>query len=351
MGKYLWWIINAKNNMDMDENKNIKSNYAPKVSVLVPVYGVENYIERCAKSLFAQSLDSIEFIFVDDCSPDKSIEILSSVVDNNHQRFDEMNWTVIIDKMPKNSGLPAVRRHGLQLAKGEYVIHCDSDDWVEPDMYRLMYEKAKEEDADIVVCDLAIVNECIHTTYKGCLHTDIKQFIQDCCYMKTSWSGCNKLIRRRLFDSSIIYPTGNMGEDMALTLQVLLKANNLAYVPGSLYNYYSNPDSITKVISARSLLAKYDQFIGNVSIIIPLLNNDAYAGYYSDCILSLKWKGRQHIWGLVHDRKYYRKWRDTFPEVDEQLLHSCGISNADKIRYVLTRLRLYPFKKDRVVTV
>ena len=218
-------------------------------------------------------------------------------------------------------------------------------------MYKLLYEKAKGEDADIAVCDLAIVNERDRMIYKGCLHTDIKQFIQDCCYMKTSWSGCNKLIKNSIYDSRIIFPTGNMGEDMTLTLQVLLKAKTLAYVPFSLYNYYSNPDSITKVISASSLVAKYDQFISNVSIIIPLLEDTTYSGLYNDCILSLKWKARQHIWGLVHNKVYYSKWRETFPEVDKLLLHSHGISYADKIRYVLTRLHLYPFKKDRVMTV
>ena len=85
----------------------------PKVSVLVPVYGVEKYIERCARSLFEQTLDDIEFIFVDDCTPDRSIEILESVIEKYRLRFAEKKYDVRIERMPTNSGQAAVRRHPL----------------------------------------------------------------------------------------------------------------------------------------------------------------------------------------------------------------------------------------------
>ena len=120
----------------------------PKVSVIVPVYGVEKYIERCARSLFEQTLDDIEYLFIDDCTTDRSIEILQQVLEEYPQRKPQ----VTIHRMEQNSGQAAVRKWGMQNATGEYVIHCDSDDWVDTDMYRAMYEKAKEEDADVVLC-------------------------------------------------------------------------------------------------------------------------------------------------------------------------------------------------------
>ena len=85
----------------------------PKVSVLVPVYGVEKYIERCARSLFEQTLDDMEFIFVDDCTPDRSVEILKSIIEEYRLRFAEKKYAVRFVKMPTNSGLAAVRRHPL----------------------------------------------------------------------------------------------------------------------------------------------------------------------------------------------------------------------------------------------
>ena len=83
----------------------------PKVSVLVPVYGVEKFIERCARSLFEQTLNDMEFIFVDDCTPDRSIEILKSVIEEYRLRFAEKKYEVRIERLPTNSGLAAVRKH------------------------------------------------------------------------------------------------------------------------------------------------------------------------------------------------------------------------------------------------
>ena len=121
-----------------------------KVSVIIPVYGVERYMGRCARSLFAQTMTrGIEFIFVDDCTQDRSIEILR----NTLEEYPERHAQVTILKHSSNKGLAATRKTGVRAARGEYIIHCDSDDWVEPDMCRLMYEEAKRSDADMVVCN------------------------------------------------------------------------------------------------------------------------------------------------------------------------------------------------------
>lgn len=121
-----------------------------KISVCVPIYGVEKYIERCARSLFEQTMiDGIEFIFVNDCTKDKSIEILEAVLAEYPQRKDQVR----IIHHEKNSGLVAARNTGLKHAAGDYIIHCDSDDWVDLNMYENMYNKAVECDADMVYCD------------------------------------------------------------------------------------------------------------------------------------------------------------------------------------------------------
>ena len=96
----------------------------PKVSVVIPVYGVEKYIERCARTLFEQTIDDIEYIFVNDCTKDRSIEILEQVIKDYPQRKGQIR----IENMLTNSGQAAVRRCGIELATGEYIIHCDSDD-------------------------------------------------------------------------------------------------------------------------------------------------------------------------------------------------------------------------------
>ena len=96
----------------------------PAVSVIIPVCKVEPYMARCARSLFGQTLDDIEFLFIDDCSPDRSIDVMREVLAEFPARKDQ----VTVFRMPRNSGQAAVRMQGIALARGEYVIHCDSDD-------------------------------------------------------------------------------------------------------------------------------------------------------------------------------------------------------------------------------
>ena len=128
------------------QNKQYTENQLPKVSVIVPIYGVEKYIERCAVSLMEQTLDGIEYIFVDDATPDGSMNVLGNVL----QRYTTRSGFVRIARHEINKGLPAARNTGLVLASGEYVFHCDSDDYLEPEMLEKMYVAAKENDADFV---------------------------------------------------------------------------------------------------------------------------------------------------------------------------------------------------------
>ena len=117
----------------------------PKVTVVIPVYNVATYIEKCATSLFEQTLDSLEILFVDDCSPDHSVEIIKKTL----KKYPERNSLTRIIRMPSNSGLAAVRRQGIIEATGQYIIHCDGDDWVDSDLYEIMYNKAVKDNADV----------------------------------------------------------------------------------------------------------------------------------------------------------------------------------------------------------
>ena len=112
----------------------------PKVSVIVPIYNVEQYIEKCVRSLMEQTLVNIEFIFVNDCTPDDSMTVLRRVLKDYPAR--ESQVTILEHK--ENRGVAAVRKKGMEVAIGEYIIHCDSDDWVEKNMYEKLLEKAIE---------------------------------------------------------------------------------------------------------------------------------------------------------------------------------------------------------------
>ena len=124
----------------------------PKVSVIVPVYKAEKDIERCCNALFGQTLDNIEYIFVDDCTPDDSVGIINRTL----EKFPDRRSLVKVLHQEMNSGVSACRQLGLNNASGCYIIHCDSDDWPDIDMYETLYSKAIQENAEVVCCDYIV---------------------------------------------------------------------------------------------------------------------------------------------------------------------------------------------------
>lgn len=244
----------------------------PKVSVIIPVYGVEKYIERCARSLFEQTLDDIEYLFIDDCTPDKSVEILKRVLEEYPQRKSQ----VVIHRMEQNSGQAKVREWGMRNATGEYVIHCDSDDWVDVNMYEEMYNKAIEEDADVVVCDFCST-DCENEQYsKGLISKEGENVIADLLLWRIAGCLWNKLVRRKEYtDHDINYPTNNMGEDAALIVQILWNVKRISYLPKPLYYYYTNPTSITKDVTDDKIRQRFLQATANVEIIEQFLDGKA----------------------------------------------------------------------------
>ena len=119
---------------------------SPKVSILIPVYGVEKYIARCARSLFAQTYANIEYIFVDDCSPDNSIGLLYSIIEEFPIRREQMR----VVRQDRNRGLGAARRRAMEECVGEYVMHVDSDDCVTENTVAKLVSAALATGADIV---------------------------------------------------------------------------------------------------------------------------------------------------------------------------------------------------------
>lgn len=316
----------------------------PKISVIVPIYGAEKYIKRCAISLFEQTLDDIEYLFIDDCTPDKSIDILCQVLKDYPNRKPQ----VTIHRMEKNSGQAAVRTWGMIHATGEYTIHCDSDDWVDKDLYGSMYEKAKERLADIAICDFSVTNGNENKHVRGCNEESKNSVLVDMCSMKTSWSLCNKIIKTNLFQRDIIFPDDNMGEDMALVIQLTTKASKVIHVPNVYYYYYNNPGSITRIKDYKHIERRFFQVKRNTDIAIRTLEDSGFAYEHQNCLCVMKLNVKRQLLPLVHCKKYYSIWRSTYPETNKQIWLSPYISFKEKLKYALTLVRMYPSKNGRV---
>ncbi len=318
------------------------------ISIIVPVYGVELYIERCAKSLFEQTYQGvIEYIFINDKTPDESMAVLNRVIEDypNRKPF------VKILQHDNNKGLPQSRKTGMLAAKGDYIISVDSDDWINPEMVEKLMAVVESEDPDIVVYDYASVNDKgdLIRILRGCKNQDRDSFIMDMCSMRVAWSACNKMFRRSLLTSQILFPEGNMGEDMALMTQIVLSAFKITYLPEVMYYYYVNPLSMTQVSSIEGQLKKYYQLKENTCIAIDAFERNDMASLFSDSLFALKWNLRKCLWGLVYIKEYYELWKNTFPEIEYKVLLNSQISIHDKICYLLTLCRLYPRKQHRVI--
>lgn len=308
------------------------------VSVIIPVYGVEPYMARTSRALFNQTLEDVEYIFIDDCSPDRSIAIMLDILETE---FPARKSQVRVFRMPENSGQAKVRMQGISLATGEYVIHCDSDDVVATDAYEKMYGLAKKEDADIVICDMQRGNDSGWKQF-NCGSESGKE-VSDILTRKVMGSLWNRLVRRPLMND-LIPPVGNMAEDTVLTLQMTCRARKIIHLKESLYSYYITPNSISSRPGLEAALARHASIYENAKVclqFLPLCGQDSR----SADMIAFKYGCRAYLEPYVHIPKYYHLWINTFPEVDKELLFTHGIPLEMKFWFVLIHLHLYhPWK-------
>lgn len=296
----------------------------PKISVVIPVYGVEKYIERCAISLFEQTLDDIEYIFVDDCTPDRSMMILNTVINKYRFRLAKEKKVVRTERMLTNSGQAAVRKHGIQLCTGDYIIHCDSDDWVDTNMYNIMYNEAITNNADIVSCNYYLSDGINHTPYKIDKENKLLQ--------GPVW---NRLVKRELYrDSRVKYPKANKAEDSALMMQLSFLADKKIFIPKYLYYYFINPESICHVPTMEACLKRFEDELLNTDLVINfLIENCADKNFSTDIILRKSF-ARDALLPLLNNCDIYQKWLNTYKEINYQYLLSKDISFKKKLGFL-----------------
>lgn len=311
----------------------------PKVSVIVPVYCVEKYIERCAVSLFEQTLYDIEFLFIDDCSLDNSITVVENILDKYPHRQSQ----VVFHRMEKNSGQAKVREWGISHATGEFIIHCDPDDWVDKDLYQMLYNKAVVEKADIVGCDYRIVSSKgeLLDSCKGLTSVDKEELLSNMLLQKNSWSLCNKLIKKYLYDKITYYPQYNMGEDMLLVLQMVVNAQAIAYVPNKYYYYFHNQDSITCSDSYERIISRYKQCQGNTKMVVRFFRDNQLYKKYKEEIICLEFKNRSLIKPALYKWFNRRIYISSCHNSNCDILKSKYISVKDKYTHLFILIGFY----------
>lgn len=315
----------------------------PIISIIVPVYNSEKYIQRCINSIINQTFINFEAIFINDGSADSSLEILKS-----NKSLD--NRIKIINQ--ENSGTGEARNNGLRNALGKYILFVDSDDTIEPSMLEKMYKKASEGDCDIVACNINKVssdgNKIKYDLHKN---TDEGNLFSSILSFKISSSVWNKLYKKDLFyKNSLFFPKGlRHNEDNAIVFKIIYYAQTISFVDDYLYNWYvvenskSNSiskerlDSISSVLNIRydflieqNIYYKYElDFIRSMLALISLRIQNIINFTY-DKLLIL------HIKNIVLNLVYFTKQnlikgREHFPAEYFKLLNRIILLNYNSL--------------------
>lgn len=226
---------------------------APVVTIIIPVYGVEKYISRCVHSLFRQTYRHIEYVFVNDCTKDNSIETLYEVMDE----YPERKASCRVINHETNQGLSAARFTGIIQATGDYLMHVDSDDFLEENAVELLVETAVRESADIVIGGSYSVYPDKRTINRRTEHFDKDTLLHEMLLLKIPPSVWGKLFSAKLYgaDKDTMPVKGiNHGEDFATVPRLIHYAEKIGYLDTPIYNYVQyNSSSYTNNFSHRSL--------------------------------------------------------------------------------------------------
>lgn len=277
----------------------------PLVSIIVPIYNTEDYLEKCINSLVQQSYEKIEIIAVDDGSLDESRQMIEKLAkgDNRIRVFHK-----------KNGGLSSARNYGIKEARGEFICLVDSDDYVERDFVAVMLKGVLENKADITVVGFndSLPKKQVVSGEEAAIGLLVGQENIDI----VAW---NKMYRKKMFtDNDIWYPEGQNYEDCLTTYKLLARAQTVSYVDESLYHYVNRAKSITKndkkeeKLKVRELAAreaieyfKKDKDLLEAAKVSLLLSKYAFLDFAISGVIDKKYKKEVLKW-LKENVKNYK---------------------------------------------
>ena len=244
----------------------------PKISIIVPMYNVEKYICQCASSLFGQTYDNMEYVFVDDCSNDGTVRDLKDCLSKHPQRKEQVKILFNCE----NRGVAFTRNVGLRNATGDYIGWCDADDWVEADMFEGLLESILKANADLAYCHYFEEGSCRRTVKVADISNPDKEK-RLCEYLEkgpnTLW---NKLASRRLYaDGKVEFLDGfDYCEDFNVSTKLLYNAQKVACFDKVCYHYRMNMASICHSFSKEKCVSGFR----NVADVYAFLKSEGMGG-------------------------------------------------------------------------
>ena len=310
----------------------------PLVSIIVPVYKAEQWLHRCVDSILAQTMTDFELLLINDGSPDKSGEICDEYAkqDSRIRVFHK-----------ENGGVSSARQMGLESAIGEYVIHCDPDDWVEPDMLLELTQYAKETQSDMVICDFCTENinggELMY--HKQDLKSIDTSFnvLNKLVNLKIHGSCCNKLVRRTCLDGISFHPFDLVyAEDQLFNAKVLKQDIRVGYLNKAYYHYVVRKGSITSFEDKNAVLSR----IKEIDELQKVLDESEFNSFFElkrivlyDLFFANKLKEVYGIFSEIYPKIVVNKISYRF-KLPKQYFFIMGIKGYPRLAYYLCNLNL-----------
>ena len=310
---------------------------AMSVSIIVPVYNVEKYIERCAVSLFEQTYPHIEYVFVNDCTIDDSMQILKRVLLRYPLR---QNHTILVNHKV-NRGLAAARNTGVATCKGDYIVHVDSDDYLELNAVELLVNKQLKTNSDIVTGNMMVHHKERVTLLSFPRYSNKEEMVIDMMQTTIHHSLANRMIRKSLYDSfHIMAHEGiNCGEDCWVMTRLAYYAHSFCSIDDPIYHYdRTREDSYTAAKKNSLNKKKIKDDIATAKLIIDFfkdkeqvfydeantvalnyMNNVLFScarmkdqPYFYEILSQMKSIDKKY-WGLINwDKSYWRSMAQNF---------------------------------------
>jgi len=307
----------------------------PKITVIITIYNRERFIVDCARSLLEQTLDDVEYLFVDDASTDNSVSLLQTVLDD----FPARRHMAQVLRMKQNGGRAVARQTGVDHATGEYVIHVDSDDWVDADMLELLYLKAKETGADIVGCNITHEYKNCKKVFKQSYYEAMDDNISGLLNGKIFPSLCTSLTRTALIrNNNIRFPQGvDTGEDLLFNLQLYLHANKVIGIENPSYHYRHTEESGSYNLTEKDVKSVIDVAIR----IDELMKQTANYEKFKYDILFRKFSMKCALVINFDNKQNNLAWLRLFPETHPYIWSFKQFDWKRRVEYWLAAHRLF----------
>lgn len=293
-----------------------------KVSIIIPVYNVEKYIDECLNSCVNQTYKDIEIICVNDGSSDSSRKHI--------EKFMESNKNIILINQD-NAGVVAARNKGIEVSTGKYIMFVDSDDYIDFNMVEVMIKELIASKCDAVKCNVDTTLQFLQFSKidkrKIYINDEYKKNIRELLFQDNNMFSLiyNGIYKRELVGS---FPAGfRLGEDVLFNAEYFLKAQSVALIPDSMYHYRDNPDSVTHKPSIKTIINNLEHFnsyyyvkdflepieLENKEDILKLVAARNYTGYLR--LMFQIYGISNFITSVKYSKKYYKKFRDVFANI------------------------------------